>query len=331
MTSYILEFKHFPNIIGNPIIIDENTLFFKAYSIKHKSLKKNRPSFFGEIDNATKYLKSDRKLGIFSTKKKLKLLDIRYIIYIINDLILLRKNNDFETIIKGYMTLALSFGLVSLYKQLNLYKMKYSTILDSDLRYKKICKYYNDYERCDNITDKEIFQNPIELQGIRIGEVNNDVDSTIILREIFKDFFDGIISPTIFSPYFDENFIPNEILLFNPIDCLIELDSLPTNIVTQNITEIIRDNGIDLFTIPYFMKNNEVTHFQFGGSKNKSIDYVFEKNKLINDSSRNILELKRQGKEFRKNIKNNSINFQKINKDDYMFNRNDLIIKNNNK
>ena len=105
----ILNFQYFPSIIGHPIIIDENTLFFKSYSTKYGSLITTRPSYFGEIDNATRYLKSGKKLGIFSTKRKLKLLDIRYIAQIINDLILLRKSNDFETIIKGYMTLSLSY------------------------------------------------------------------------------------------------------------------------------------------------------------------------------------------------------------------------------
>ena len=187
----IINFENFPPIIGQPIIINKNIIFFKSYSIKHGSAITNRPSYFGEINNASKYLKSGRKLGIFSTKKKIKLLDIRYISQIINDLILVRKNNDFETIIKGYMTLALSYGLISLYKQLGLYKMRYSEKITSDMRYQKIIAYYNDYELKK---DKELFQNPLELQGIRICETNNDVDSTFILKEIFGDFFDGFIA-----------------------------------------------------------------------------------------------------------------------------------------
>ena len=145
MVKYkIINFENYPSIIGQPIIFDKNTIFFKAYSIKYGSAITNRPSYFGEINNASKYLKSGRKLGIFSTKKKIRLLDIRYISQIINDLILVRKNNDFETIIKGYMTLALSYGLISLYKQLGLYKMRYSEKIESDSRYKKIISYYND-------------------------------------------------------------------------------------------------------------------------------------------------------------------------------------------
>jgi hypothetical protein len=316
MNKYkILDFKHFPSILGHTIIIDENTLFFKAYSTKYGSQINNRPSYFGEIDNATRYLKNGRKLGIFSTKRKIRLLDIRYISQIINDLILLRKNNDFETIIKGYMTLSLSYGLVSLYKQLNLYKVRYSTTLDTDIRYKKMIQYYNEFE---SEKDKQLFQNPLELQGIRIGETNNDVDSTFILKEIFGNFFDGFICPTIFSPYFDENSIPNEILLFNPLDVIIEMETIPNNSETININEILIQNNINLFTVPFFMKNNETTYFQYGGKKN-NIDYIFEKNILINNK-KNLNELKKQGRNFKKNMISNKIIITK--KEDNMFKKN---------
>lgn len=326
MTNYhLLDFQYFPSIIGNNIIIDENTLFFKSYEKKkYNSLQKNRPSFFGSIDNATKYLTKDRNLGIFNTKKKIKLLDIRYIVQIINDLILLRKNNDFDSIIKGYMTLTLSYGLVSLYKQMNLYKMRYTNNLNNDKNYEKIINYLNDYEKNNN---KELFQNPIELQGIRIGETNNDVESTFILKEIFENFFDGIICPTIFSPYFNDNYIPNEVLLFNPIDNLIELDKIPDNINSLTMNDLLIKNDINLFTVPYFMKNDESTYFQYGGFfKNKSnkIDFIYEKNNLINKiSDKKIKELKKQGKEFKKNIINNNLNINK--KEDIIFNKNTLL------
>jgi hypothetical protein len=319
MTKYkILDFKYFPSIIGQQIIIDKNILFFKSYSTKYGSPINDRPSYFGEIDNATKYLKSGRKLGIFSTKRKIKLLDIRYISQIINDLILLRKNNEFETIIKAYMTLALSYGLVSLYKQLNLYKMRYLTTLETDSKYKKIIEYYNNYE---SKTEKELFQNPLELQGIRIGETNNDVDSTFILKEIFGDFFDGFICPTIFSPFFDDNYIPNEILLFNPLETVINIDILPSNSITININEILIKNNINLFSVPFFMKNDEITYFQYGGKKN-NIDYIFEKNKLINKKKK-VNDLIKQGNELKKNMINNKIKI--LNKEDYMFNKNNMI------
>jgi len=325
MTNYnLLDFQHFPSIIGNNIIIDENTLFFKSYEKKYNSLHKNKPSFFNSINNATKYLTKDRNLGIFSTKKEIKLLDIRYISQIINDLILLRKNNDFDSIIKGYMTLTLSYGLVSLYKQMTLYKMRYAKDLNNDKRYEKIINYLNNYEKNNN---KELFQNPVELQGIRIGETNNDVESTFILKEIFENFFDGIIYPTIFSPYFDDNYIPNEILLFNPTDNLVELDKIPDNINSLTMNDLLIKNNINLFTVSYFMKNDETTYFQYGcilKNKSNKIDFIYEKNILINQiSQKKIKELKKQGKEFKKNIINNRLTINK--KEDVIFNKNTLI------
>jgi hypothetical protein len=255
-----------------------------------------------------KYLDKDRKLGIFHTKKKIKLLDIRYVSQIINELILLRKSNDFE-IIKGYMTLSLSYGLISLYKQLNLYKIKYSEGIESDTRYKKIIEYYNNFES----KQKELFQNPLELQGIRICEINNDIESTFILKEIFEDFFDGIISPTIFSPYFDDNYLENEILLFNPVNCLKKINKIPKNIVSLNMNDLLVKQGIELFSVSYFMKDNEKTHFYYkGGGK---IDYIYEKNNLINKTKK--IE---QVKIFKNMIKQN--NFRK---NDYIYKKNNLI------
>lgn len=327
----ILNFKYFPSIIGKEIIIDKNTLIFKSYNTTYGSSITNRPSYYGEIDNATKYLKSGKKLGIFSSKKNLKLLDIRYISQIINDLILLRKNNDFDTIIKGYMTIALSYGLISLYKQLNLYKKRYSLSLDTDNRYKKIIEYYNDFE---SKKDKELFQNPLELSGIRIGETNNDVESTFILKEIFGEFFDGFICPTIFSPYFDDNYIPNEILLFNPLESVIEIDKIPNNSESIDINEIFIKSNINIFSVTYFMKEDEKTYFQYGGKlKNQKnrIDYIFEKNNLIDNyykNSSNILDnFSKEGLEFKKNMIFNKI--QLSNKEDKIFDRNNLINKKN--
>ena len=192
--------------------------------------------------------------------------------------------------------------------------------------------------------EKELFQNPLELQGIRIGETNNDVDSTFILKEIFGDFFDGFICPTIFSPFFDDNYIPNEILLFNPLETVINIDTLPSNSITININEILIKNNImnlskqsgdkelfsgersskentNLFSVPFFMKNDEITYFQYGGKKN-NIDYIFEKNKLINKKKK-VNDLIKQGNEFKKNMINNKIKI--LNKEDYMFNKNNMI------
>lgn len=126
-----------------------------------------------------------------------------------------------------------------------------------------------------------------------------------------------IIYSSIFSPYFDNNYIPNEILLFNPTD------NLPDNINSLTMNDLLIKNNINLFSVPYFMKNDETTYFQYGCIlRNKP--YKYEKNNLINKiSHKKIKELKKQGKEFKKNIINNRLTINK--KEDIIFNKNTLI------
>lgn len=53
------------------------------------------------------------------------------------------------------------------------------------------------------------------------------------------------------------------------------------------------------------MKDNETTYFQYGCKKNK-IDYISEKNNLINNI-KILTDFKQQGSEFKKNMINNKL------------------------
>ncbi len=324
---HLLDFKEFPPILGQPIIIDKNTIIYRTYDIQYGALE--RPSFFGEHSVSSRYLKEGRQLSAFVTKRKIKLLDIRYVIHIINQLILLREDNDFDKMIIGYKTLALSFGLVSLRAQLELYKERYRDIIDNDERFKKMEQYYQHYQSSH---EKFTWQNPVELSGIRIGETNNDIKSTLILKEIFGEFFDGIIFPETFSPYFDDNKIPNEILLFEPSQCVAENKKniliLDTNRVSYlNILDIIKKNGINTFSVPYFMKNHKHLYFQYGGGSNykSNPNYIFEKNQLIHiycdTHKQEVRKLKKIGQLFKRELFDTR-NVPRIN---YMNERNDGI------
>ena len=111
------------------------------------------------------------------------------------------------------------------------------------------------------------------------------LNQTFILKDIFENYFDDFICPVIFSPYFEENNIPNEILLFNLINTIEEIDTIPINTETINISKIFKKNNINLFTVSFFMNENETAFFQYEGKKN-NIDNIFEKNKLINKKRR---------------------------------------------
>ncbi len=320
----LLDFKDFPPILGQPIILDKDTIFYRAYDKKYKKFK--RPAFFGEYDNALKYKTNERELSAFITKRKIKLLDIRYVSHIINQLIILRENNK---MVDGYKTLALSFGLVSLYEQLKLYKMRYLNILKDDKRYTKMIEYYNHYESSQ---EKFTWQNPIELSGIRIGDTTNDIESSLMLKAIFGDFFDGIIFPKIFSPYFNENYIPNEILLFEPEKCVFENEInmiiLNTNYASYvNINDVIKKNGINVFQVPYLMKNNKYMYYQYGGHSTGKSDpnYIFEKNNIINEyydtKKKKVKKLQKIGQMFKNELFDTKVP-ERIN---YIAERNDLL------
>ena len=67
------------------------------------------------------------------------------------------------------------------------------------------------------------------------------------------------------------------------------------------------ESGINLFSVPYFMKKSEKTFFQYGGyikNKNNPIDYVFEKNNLIDNIYQNkkksLQEIKNKAKILKK-------------------------------
>lgn len=289
MINYkILNFKYFPSLLGKYIFIDKNILIFKSYSshYKYQSIG-NRPSYFGERDNLIKNLSFGKKIGCFSTKKKIKLIDIRYISKIIKNIAVKENNN--EMIIKGYNKIALSYGLIPLEKQLNLYKTKYYSDLYNYCKYEKMINYY------------ELFQNYYNSNGIRIGEINNDVESTFILKEIFENYCDGFIIPKIFSHYFSSGYIENELLLFNPHNCLFQVNHIPNNLKSININELLMKYNTNLLIERDFLKDDEYNFY----SKINKVDYIFKKNNLINkyyEDNNKIYHLTEIGNEFKKKL-----------------------------
>jgi hypothetical protein len=65
----------------------------------------------------------------------------------------------------------------------------------------------------------------IEQGGFRVGETKVDEVTMYILRDFFKDYADGFFSRTLPSPFhFEEGgMLHPEIIIFNPIECGIEL------------------------------------------------------------------------------------------------------------
>jgi hypothetical protein len=274
-----LDYKKFPPLLGISLILDEKILLFRSHDIKYPILS-DRPSYFSTYSNA-----KDRNLSIFLPKREINLLDIRYVKNIFNEIILERLSNN-PDIINDYLTIALSFGLVSLKEQIKLYKLRYPDYKNDD-RYKSMKKFIS----------KKLNINPIELHGIRIGETTNDSHSAIILKQIFGSSFDGVISPDFESPYHNKtnNIIPCEILLFNPIQIIYPLDKKIKNIIHKSVIEILHDHRI--FPIATGMDmNNSVFYYQSQKGSCKKEDntnrflYIDQKNEYLEKMSHKKIE-----------------------------------------
>ena len=196
-------------------------------------------------------------------------------------MILERKSND-NDIINDYLTLSLSFGLINIKEQLKLYRLRYPDY-KNDERYKNIKKYINKNNSL-NYNSKNLNINPVELTGICIGETTNNAYSSIILKKIFNESFDGIISPDFESPYHynTNNIIPCEILLFNPFTSvnLINIENYPIQI--KSVINILHQHRI--FPISTSI-DNSVFYYQsqLESSKinNNRFIYIDQKNEYL--------------------------------------------------
>ena len=328
--NYIeLDFQYFPPILGYSINIPKNTLFYKSCDMKYPILS-NRPSFFGTHNSSINYVSlKNRELCLFRTKTNLSLLDIRYVKNILNEIIIERKSND-KDIIFGYMVLALSFGLCSLSEQIKLYKMRYKTTLKNDERYDNIVNFFNKNNKT-SLFEKMLNINPLEIQGIRIGETNNDVESIIILKKIFNNNFDGIICPGIESPYHyksKNSRIPGEIILFSPKNVLKRIKSTIFNISKKNIIDLLDENNIFPVMTSFSPINNNLFYYHIGGDKNHdenkvNIDDTNDTNNT-NDERNEMIDIIYNNKKLRQKISKIEIygekmykllnfNFKKIN------------------
>ena len=177
--------------------------------------------------------------------------------------------------------LSLAFGLTSYIGQVNALENYYQQskhrmkpgMFDIVQKRLKSMKSYN---------FRDSPKNPIEIGGVRTGDLFINGMAVGILRELLSDICDGYIAPRLFSPYQEENFIHEEIVIFKPIEFL-EL---------YNITKIPEIKSI-IFSpsISCKYKNTINTKILKGGS------FYEDPNKFFDDI-KNINEVKRLAKKF---------------------------------
>lgn len=207
------------------------------------------------------------------TTKPIHLLDIRKLKHIIQLIIASRKSND-PSILNTIRYLTISFGLCSYYDQIKLLDeyVKNIDFIDKnqiDLVNKKIenMKY----------ADVNTILNPLSPEGVRVAETYIDSKSMMILRELFKDIYDGFIAPKLFSTFHVNNMTHEEIVIFNPK--ISGIQSFTQNIdINKNSLNIVLNTNYK----SYILKNNIFNHKIYTILRGGAIDkdrYKYYENK----------------------------------------------------
>ena len=234
----------FDPIDNGAICIPPKTILFRGYNTSYPTIS-HRPMHLGTEKNATSYAQRENyALGIFSTTKFINLIDIRYLRVILQRMFSMRPSNA-QHIIEPIGRISVSHGLCSLSKQLEIAKKMYS-VPSHNLN--SLIKWYEE-NIVKQIDQMPLNVYPIELQGMRIAETNNDAYTTQFLAELFHNSgIDGFYAPAVWSPFSIEkagNILPSEIVIFNPLEsCIHQLDRLPHQYINMTIYELVQKQTV---------------------------------------------------------------------------------------
>lgn len=223
-----LNWEEFAPVSGSLITLPENVHFWRGYSLNYPILSE-RPTYFGSKKVAFGYAELDtnlpRELGCFKTTRPIRLLDYRYMKSLLSHIFQLSQPKDLIVMATIY-----AFGICSFYHQMQLAK-HYFRMTHEHVGIQKMFEYYNSFS-----------SKFIELEGVRIAETDNDGQVVVFLSELFKDLCDGFITPRIQTPYYHEKngWMPEEIILFNPIKSGIVKTIAPTALTPKPISDYIR-------------------------------------------------------------------------------------------
>lgn len=216
MQSLEFETEFYP-VYGSVIIIPKESVFYRGYPLDYPSVS-DHPSFYGSINTANEYAKQpNRRLGTFTNREDLKLLDFRFMRLLLKELFeQIEKNSNLskEDILCISSTI-LSFGLCSLEHQIRLLN--------------NFPKQYIDYcPGFQKVIDSYKGPRLIEQPGVRIAETRNDSKTMGFLKGLFEGKFDGFISPRLKTPFHIEKYgeLPPEMVILNPKESKIK--QIPT-------------------------------------------------------------------------------------------------------
>lgn len=273
-------------LYGSPILIPPNTMLWRGYDTRYEVIP-DRYSYYSGLPQVMEYAKqNNRELGCFITTKQLRVMDIRFMINLLERII---QTNQKDKYINDFASTIISFGLCSLGHQIVLLKERYK---------EEISKPSNSIIK-ENIAKMiEIYRprNLIEQKGIRVAETTNDGMTMGFLQELFKGLFDGFIAPRQYTVFHTEKSgqLNPELIIFSPKNSKLEmLQVYPSNIKTKKISELIEDKH-QLVTMNMIKSGEKISMklFLSGGDRNKKIVHnkshyldAFEDKLNVNDNT----------------------------------------------
>lgn len=295
MTQYIeLDWEApWPPLYGRPITIDKNTIIWRSYDTSFPVIG-DRFAYYSSKSIAEGYKKnSTRELGCFVTTRPLKLLDYRFMRVLLTRLI---SSNTHDKAIQYLASIMMSFGLCSLGHQIDMVKMRYKDLNKTSNSYKQI------EESINALTNYYKPGNIIEQMGFRIAETTNDTYTMGFLQELFKDVFDGFISPRLYSPFHTEkanSLMSPEMILFNPKDSGIKELIYPKlkGIIKMKIVDILHSSSdyiiLDNVKMNETDMNMRLDFYMCGG--NQKGHYLDNADELLNSNEHELSKLYNDG------------------------------------
>lgn len=247
--------------------IPPNLIFYRGYDLQYPSVS-DKPAYYSGIHIANAYSKiNGRALGAFTNTRQLRLLDVRFMKILLKELFdttYSPDNTSFAT--------TLSFGLCSLYHQLQLAKNRYEKEIPDG------------FKALHATLKLSLYEQP----GVRIAETTNDAETIGFLSTVFKGFIDGFVSPRMVSAFHveKEGTMSPELIIFNPHDSSIQqLNGIPNRTPSITFNQIFLSQfgkTISISKLHFSFYQNEP---QYGGVTDGSLPSIEVINNELHEDS----------------------------------------------
>lgn len=223
--DYVDDFVHLP----------QGTILYRGIqdNIPESGVLRDMPMYLAPESIARVY----GKVYALETIKGVRLLDLRKIISLLPTILSsMQKFGNDELNCAAHLSMA--YGCCSYRTQiekLSSYYQHISPRIPADINNKFKKRIHN----MISFDFNKVPHDPIEIKGIRTGDSNINGYAVSVFKEIFKHWCDGYIAPRMFSPYQEEGWVHEEIVIFRPKEFL-KLSSA-TNPTRVNINELLSD------------------------------------------------------------------------------------------